>query len=260
MPHLPVFVAVAPCAQCSTLCMLSARLAVQHMITDGSLLGSSKSLDDVVAINTKLMTALRAVVADRDHQLEQRLRQTEAEIRPQLEVCLHATPQAVTCTCCRLDQHACHPCSDCSDCVTSLRRRNGACCIHSWPTTSTGAARTPFFTALHTVGFMLPGEHATDAACARNMSGGRFTLRASIGDWSLETKICGSWVLLGVCNCKCRCECTSVSVERNKTKNTNNQPKQLSVGTTHRRVSPLVRLARTDWTRHVSVRALRRGT
>eukprot|EP00892_Ulva_mutabilis_P001966 jgi/Ulvmu1/11770/UM008_0184.1 len=59
--------------------------AAQQLISDGSLLGSSKSLDDIVAINVRLMTALRAVVADRDGQLEERIKQTEAELRPQLE-------------------------------------------------------------------------------------------------------------------------------------------------------------------------------
>lgn len=60
-------------------------------MADDKLLGSGKSLDEVVSINAKLMTALRAVIADRDSQMEERLKEAEAELRPQLEVC-----------CCRL--------------------------------------------------------------------------------------------------------------------------------------------------------------
>lgn len=60
---------------------------MQEIVADDKLLGSGKSLDEVVAINAKLMTALRAVIADRDDQLEERLKQAEAELRPQLEVC-----------------------------------------------------------------------------------------------------------------------------------------------------------------------------
>lgn len=60
---------------------------LQEMIADDSVLGTGKSLDAVVAINAKLMTALRAVIADRDNQLEERLQRAEAELRPQLEVC-----------------------------------------------------------------------------------------------------------------------------------------------------------------------------
>lgn len=59
---------------------------LQEMIADDSVLGTGKSLDAVVAINAKLMTALRAVIADRDNQLEERLQRAEAELRPQLEV------------------------------------------------------------------------------------------------------------------------------------------------------------------------------
>lgn len=88
------------CQQRNDVLRASRRPVLQQMITDGTLLGSSKSVDEVVAVNARLMTALRAVVADRDGQLEERIKQTEAELRPQLEVRGHTAPApARSCSC-----------------------------------------------------------------------------------------------------------------------------------------------------------------
>jgi hypothetical protein len=63
---------------------------LQALVDDEGVMGAARDVDSVVAMNARLMTSLRAVVADRGLQVEERGKQLEGELRPQLQARLHA--------------------------------------------------------------------------------------------------------------------------------------------------------------------------